>query len=79
MWRKRGTMGQLTHAEYDILERAIADGRRIAIYRRGTEYVVIPRALRLVDGRELVESTHPTTGDDFDFFIDDLESIQVVR
>jgi hypothetical protein len=71
-------MAQLTHAQYDVLERAIADRRRIVIYRRGTEYVVIPRALRLVGGRELIEPTHPTTGDSFDFFIDELESIQVV-
>jgi hypothetical protein len=71
-------MAQLTHEEYDILERAITDGRRIVIHRRGTEYVVIPRALRLTGGRELIESVHPTTGDDFDFYIDDLESIQVV-
>ena len=40
-------MKQLTHSEYDALERAVIDGTRLAIYRRGTEYVVIPQALRL--------------------------------
>ncbi len=72
-------MAQLTHEQYDILERAIADGRRIVINRRGTEYVVVPKSLRLTDGRELIESVHPTTGDDFDFYIDELDSIQVVK
>lgn len=72
-------MAQLTHEEYDVLERAITDRRRIVIYRRGTEYVVIPRSLRIIGGREKIESTHPTTGDTFDFFIDELDSIQVVK
>lgn len=72
-------MTQLNHEQYDALERAIMDGRRIAIYRRGTEYVVVPRALRLADGRERIESVHPTTGEDFDFYIDEVDSIQVVR
>lgn len=72
-------MAQLTHAQYDALERAIVDGRRIAIYRRGTEFIVVPHRLRVVGGRELVESVHPTTGDDIRFFIDELDSIEVVR
>ncbi len=71
-------MTQLNHEQYDALERAILDGRRISIYRRGTEYVVVPRALRLTDGRERIESTHPTTGERFDFYIDELDDIEVV-
>jgi hypothetical protein len=72
-------MAQLTHAQYEALERAIVDGRRIAIYRRGTEFVVVPHRLRLVGGRERVESVHPTTGEPIEFFIDDVERIEVVR
>ena len=42
-----------TTAQYDSLERATADGRRVAVRRRGKgEVVVLPRALRLVGGRE---------------------------
>jgi hypothetical protein len=72
-------MSQLTHTQYDALERAIADGSRIAVYRRGTEYVVIPARLALEDGREALESTHPTTGESITLYIDEVDSIEVVR
>ena len=71
-------MAHLTHAQYDALERAVTDGRRIAIYRRGTEFVVVPRRRRLDRGREAIDSVHPTTGDEITFFIDEVESIEVV-
>ena len=69
---------QLTHAEYDALERAIIDRRRLAIYRRGTEYVVVPQRLRIVDGRESIDAVHPTTGDAMTFRIDELDDIQAI-
>jgi hypothetical protein len=72
-------MAQLTTKQYDALERAITDGRRIAVYRRGTEFIVIPTRLRLMSGREALEATHPTTGDHLTLYLDDLESIEVVR
>ena len=72
-------MAQLSAAEYDSLERAIVDGKRVAVYRRGTEYVVIPLALRTAGSREVIDSRHPTTGDVFRFFIDELDSIQIIR
>ena len=72
-------VAQLTHAQYDALERAVRDGRRIAVFRRGTEYVVVPLALRLVGGRERIEAAHPTTGEPIVLFIDEVDEIQVVR
>ncbi|HEX6535997.1 MAG TPA: hypothetical protein VF041_15480 [Gemmatimonadaceae bacterium] len=72
-------MAQLTHAEYDQLERAIVDRRRIAIYRRGTEYLVVPERLRVSGGRELIDSTHPTTGESITFRLDEVDSIEVIR
>lgn len=72
-------MAQLTTSQYDALERAITDGRRIAVYRRGTEYVVIPTRLRLTAGREALEALHPTTGEHLTLYLDDLESIEVVK
>ena len=72
-------MAQLTTKQYDALERAITEGRRIAVYRRGTEFIVIPTQLRLSGGREALEATHPTTGEQLTLFLDDLESIEVVR
>ena len=71
-------MAQLTHEQYEALERAIVDGRRIAVYRRGTEYVVVPHRLRVEGGREVIHSVHPTTGERIEFRIDDVDEIQVI-
>jgi hypothetical protein len=71
-------MAQLTHRQYDALERAIVEGQRISVYRRGTEFVVVPLRLGLTSGRERIESRHPTTGEPLDFYIDELDRIEVV-
>ncbi len=71
-------MAELTTAQYDALERAITNSTRIAIYRRGTEYVVIPTRLIFAGGRESLQARHPTTGDPISLFIDEVESIDVV-
>ena len=72
-------MAELTTAQYDALERAIIDGRRIAIYRRGTEYILIPTRLHLVSGREALEARHPTTGDAMTVMLDELDSVDALR
>lgn len=72
-------MADLSPNEYDILERAITDGRRLSVYRRGTEYIVIPTRIFLLDGREAIEARHPTTGDRITLRIDDIDSFEVIR
>ncbi len=72
-------MAQLTHQQYDVLERAITTGERISVYRRGTEYVVIPMRLRMIRGREAVDATHPTTGDRITLYLDEIDGFEVVR
>jgi hypothetical protein len=71
-------MAQFSPNEYDTLERAIASGRRLALYRRGTEYVVIPRRLSLVASRETIEVVHPTTGERIEFTLDEIDRFEVV-
>lgn len=71
-------MAQLSPSEYDALERAILDGRRIVAWRRGTEYVVMPTELRFSGGREAIEARNPTTGDRMTLFVDELDAIEVV-
>ena len=71
-------MAELTTRQYDALERAIERGWRIAVYRRGTEYVVVPRRLASAGRRESLESVHPTTGESITFFLDEVDSIEVV-
>ena len=72
-------MAQFTHEQYDALERAVIEGRRIAVYRRGTEYVVVPTRIRLLRGREALEATHPTTGDRITLWLDEVDALEVVR
>ena len=71
-------MAQLTHEQYDLLERAITEKRRIAVMRRGTEYVVIPSRLSVDGGREAIQARHPS-GSVMTFYIDEVESIEVVK
>ena len=72
-------MAQWTHKQYDILERAITSGKRISAYRRGTEYIVVPTRLRMISGREPVEATHPTTGDQITIYLDEMDSFELVK
>lgn len=73
-------MTQLTTQQYDQLERAIVDGTRIIVYRRGRrEYVVVPLALRMRDGREVVEARNPTTGHDLAIHLDEIDGLEVVK
>lgn len=72
-------MTEWTHKQYDMLERAIQNGRRIAAFRRGTEYVVVPTRLRMISGREAVQATHPTTGDEITLYLDEMDSFEVVK
>jgi hypothetical protein len=71
-------MAQFNHEQYDALERAVAEGRRVAIYRRGTEYVVIPHRLTQRGGREIIETRNPTTGDKQLFFLDEVDGFDLV-
>ena len=69
---------QLTHEQYDLLERAITDRRRIAVMRRGTEYVVVPSRLAMERGREAIQVQHPS-GSVLTFYLDEVQSIEVVK
>jgi hypothetical protein len=71
-------MAQLTHDEYDRLERAVMRGHRIVVNRRGTEYIVIPLQLATRGGREVIDARNPTTGDALSLFLDELDSIELV-
>jgi hypothetical protein len=71
-------LASFSHRDYDALERAILVGQRIAVWRRGTEYVVVPSELHLRAGREAIEARNPSTGDAITLFLDDIDSIEVV-
>jgi hypothetical protein len=69
----------LSVAQYDRLEHAITKGLRLALMRRGTEFLVIPERLRLTAGRELIVARHPSTGQRLELFVDELDSIEIVQ
>ena len=71
---------QLTAAQYDALERAIAHGARdlgVAARHRVRRHPVDSCAS--TGGREAIEAHHPTTGDQFTLYIDEIDGIEVVR
>lgn len=72
-------MVQLTHDQYDKLERAVLNRSRIAITRRGRpESVIVPLALRLRGSREVIDARHPTTGDAMVVYLDEIDGLEVV-
>lgn len=64
--------------EVDRLERAIDEERRIRIRRRGTEYVIVPQALRGEGSTEVIVAVHPTTGEEMRFRLDELDEFPVI-
>jgi hypothetical protein len=75
---RRPKVTQLNSDQYDALERAISNGRRLSVWRRGTEFLIIVDRLRVSGGREALEAHHPTTGDKLTLYIDELEGIEVI-
>lgn len=69
----------LAPGTYDLIERAIVDGTRLSIMRRGTEYIVVPLALRHEGRRELIDARHPTTGEVMSFALDELDRVEAIR
>jgi uncharacterized protein with PhoU and TrkA domain len=69
---------RLSATQYDELEAALRDGRRIVVVRRGSEFIVIPTRLTSMRGRDAIEAAHPTTGDVMTFVLDDLDDFEVV-
>ena len=72
-------MAQLTPAEYDALEHAIVNAKRVVVMRRGTEYVIVPLRLRTEGRHEIIEARNPTTGDALAFSLEDIDTVHVVR
>ena len=73
-------MAQLTHTQYDALERAVVNGTRIIVRRTGRrESILIPLSLGIREGREAIEARNPTTGHEMRIYLDEVDGIEVVR
>jgi len=62
----------------DQLERAARDGLRVALTRRGSEYVVVAVRVTSEDQHEILEGWLPMTGEELTFRLDEIESFQVI-
>ena len=63
----------------DQLERAARDGLRVALSRRGTEYVVVAQRVTSIEQHEVLVGWLPMTGDELIFRLDEIESFQVIE
>jgi len=63
----------------DQLENAARRGLRVALSRRGTEYIVVAQRVTTVDQHEVLIGWLPMTGEELIFRLDDLESFQVIE
>ena len=68
----------LTPAALDALERAVRERRRVALRRRGTEYVVVAERLDTVQRDEVLEGRLPMTGEIVSFPLRELETFAVL-
>jgi len=66
-----------TPDEMDRLERAIVEGARVQLSRRGTVYMVVPREIRVRGPSEFLLGT-TNAGDDLAFALDEIEYFDVI-
>ena len=62
----------------DQLERAVRDGLRVALTRRGTEYIVTALRVTSADQRDALVARLPMTGEELVFRLDEVDSFQVI-
>jgi len=63
----------------DQLERAAREGLRVALSRRGTEYIVVATRVGSVGQHEALVGRLPMTGEELTFRLDELDSFQVIE
>jgi hypothetical protein len=68
----------LTPEALDALERAVRDHQRVALRRRGTEYVVVAQRLDTTGRDDVLSGRLPMTGELLMFRLRDLESFAVL-
>ena len=62
----------------DQLESAARCGQRVALSRRGTEYIVVALRVTSEDRHEVLIGFLPMTGEELTFRLDQIDSFQVV-
>jgi hypothetical protein len=63
----------------DQLERAARDHLRVALTRRGTEYVVVALEVKSIDQQETLVGLLPMTGEELSFRLSEVDDFQVIE
>ena len=64
--------------DYDRLERAIAERRRIRLVRGGSELTVLPERLATEFGMEVLAARHLGTGERVEVGLEEIEAFDVL-
>jgi hypothetical protein len=67
-----------TPERLDQLESAARRGRRVALTRRGTEYVIVARRLESDGRRDTLVGVLPMTGEEMRFVLEDVDWFQAL-
>jgi hypothetical protein len=68
-----------TAQRMDQLERAARQGLRVALSRRGTEYIVVAVRVTSSDRDEVFIGRLPMTGEELTFRLNDIDGFQVIE
>jgi uncharacterized protein with PhoU and TrkA domain len=68
-----------TAERMDQLENAARKGLRVALLRRGTEYIVVAVRVTSVGRHEALIGRLPMTGEELTFHLEDIDSFQVIE
>ena len=77
--RKNVSLIRWTTDRMDQLERAAREGLRVALSRRGTEYVVVAQRVTSTENHEALVGWLPMTGEELTFRLDEIENFQVIE
>jgi hypothetical protein len=67
-----------TTQRMDQLEHAVRRSLRVALTRRGTEYIVVARRLAMVGRQEALIGHLPMTGEELPFILNEIDHFQVI-
>ena len=67
-----------TPERLDQLESAARRGRRVALMRRGTEYVIVARRLENDGRRDTLVGVLPMTGEEMRFVLEEVDWFQAL-
>lgn len=67
-----------TPERMDRLEHAARNGLRVALSRRGTEYIVVARRMSVAGSAEAFIGHLPMTGEEITFRLQDIDDFHVI-